>query len=97
MSKPRIRIDSLALHDGDMEGISGRNVLSLQNQISRTLGIGEANGEHLIDYSQQRVEHGPNCLVPPDRDITVENFLKHLGAGHHALAIHDRALQEPTR
>ena len=47
----------------------------------------QIHGKDFIDNSQQGIEGRLDGVAPIDRGVSMQNFLKHFGIGHEALAV----------
>src|SRR5207247_7378873 len=62
-------LDSVLLHDTEMDSIAGGESPVSQNDRLRTLDGGRVYGEHLVHDAEQRIEGRLDGVPPIDRDV----------------------------
>ena len=77
-----------------MHSVTGRQLSIPEDNLLRTLDNGAVNREHLIYYTEQRVESWLNCVATIDCDIPVQDFLQDLGIGNKTLTVGDQLLEQ---
>ena len=75
--KPRIgcqdQIDSMPLHDGEMDCITSRELLINQDCLFRALDEGPVNGEHLVHDLDSCIKCWLDCVATVDGNISVQS------------------------
>jgi len=86
-------LDPMLLHHGEMHRIAcGQLVVSQDNSL-RAFHIFLINRQHLIHNRKQCVESQLDCVPAVDGNVTVQNFLEHLGIGDQWLAVRDQPFE----
>src|SRR5580704_8505178 len=87
-------LDAVLLHDRQMHGVASGEFLILQHDLLGPLDRSGIDRQHLIRDTQQCIKRRLNGAAAMDRNITMKNFLQHLGVGHQPLAVADEFLQQ---
>lgn len=82
-------LHAAACHDGDVEGVAGREARSAREDLCRLLDVRALDGKDLVDDSEKGVESRPDGVATVDRDVAVEDLLQDLGARHEPIAARD--------
>ena len=88
-------IDSLPLHDGEMEGIASREALVPEHDRLRALDDRKIDRKDLVRYRKENVEGGLDRIPSVDRDEPVEDLLKDFGVRDQPLLLRDAPLEKP--
>jgi hypothetical protein len=86
----------VALHDRDVDGITrpeGRR----GEQVAGAFDVGTLHRQHSVHDAEDCVERGADRIPSVDRNVAVQDLLEHLGIGHEALTVDDRAFEEVPR
>lgn len=86
--------DAVVHHDGHVEGVSGRSGDAPVQHYRRTLHVPLLDRVHLINHTEKCVERRLNGVPSFDRDVTMEDLLKNLGARDKTFVIGDGPLKE---
>ena len=81
------------LHDGEMERISSRQPFGSEDNLLRTLSVTPFDRKYFVDDAENRVERRLNRIAPMDRNVTMDNFLQHLGVRDKALSSDNQSLE----
>jgi len=87
--EPRIEtrylLDSILLHDGEMDAVTCGEMAISQNDLFRLFYYGMINRQHLIHDREQRVESRLDGVAAIDGAVSVQDLLKHFGVGDQSL------------
>ena len=83
---------SVVPHYGKMHAVTRGKMLLRQNDLLGTFHDRLVDRQHLINNAKQCVKCRLNCFSPIYGDVSVQNFLKHLGIGDEPLSIGDQFL-----
>jgi hypothetical protein len=86
--------DLLALHDGRVKGVPGREPGSAQNEVLGALDIRSTDGKDFIHDAENRIEGGLNRLATIDRHVPMQDLLEDLGARHEPFSCGNGGLQQ---
>jgi hypothetical protein len=79
----------MVFHDGEMHGITRRQLPIPQDNLFCTLCNRPINSQYLIHDAEQSVERWLNCVAAVDGDVAVQDLLENLGVRNQALALGD--------
>ena len=74
-------------HDGQMKRVSGRQTRTTKHDSFRPLEVGQFDGEDFVGDAQERVEGGLDRVAPINRDIPVQDLLKHFDVRDETLSV----------
>ena len=89
--------DSLLLHDGQVNRVSGGETVCPQNDGLGSIDDRAVHREYLVDDAEQDVEGWLDRIAAPYRDIAMKDLLQHLGIGHQPSALGNEPLQQALR
>jgi hypothetical protein len=87
----------MLFHDGYVQSVAGGHLWTSHEDVLGPICRGGINGLYLIDNSKQGIECGLDCVATVDRDVTVQDFLEHLGVCNQAFAIADEFFDQSLR
>jgi len=90
-------LDSVVLHDGDMQGIAGGESAISQDDFLRALCGGLIDSQNLVDSAEQSVECRLDGITAVNCNVAVQDFLQYLGVRHQALTVTHELLEESLR
>jgi len=90
-------LDTVMFHDGEMHGITRRELPALQHNLLGSLSDGAVNWQGLINDAQQNIERRLDGVAPIDGNVAVQDLLQHLSIGDQPLAFADQLFQPALR
>jgi hypothetical protein len=87
----------MVVHDGEMHGITCRQLPIPQDHLFRTLCDGPIHSQHLIHDAEQSVERWLDCVAAVNSNVAVQDLLENLGVRNQALALADYLFEQSSR
>ncbi len=87
----------MMFHDGKMNGVTGRQPTMSQDNLFRALGNRPIDSKHFIDDTEQGVKSRLDGVAAVDRNVAVQDLLKHFSIRNQALAVADQLLEPSLR
>jgi len=88
------RLDSVTLHDGNVEGGSGGEVHRVLDDLPRAQDVGVLDFEDVVDDGEQDLESRRDGVSATHGGVAVEDFLEDLGVGDEAFAGGDLTFEQ---
>ncbi len=85
----------MLFHNCNMDRVTRRQPLVSEDNRFRAFHRTDIDRQHLVDDPAQSIECQLNGIAPVDRNIAVQDFLKHFSICNQALALTDQ-LFKPT-